>query len=200
MSNKTTPQPTPSTSKAGATKNLQSNDPTTIQAVNLNHVVYPLEDTNAIKDVMYSNHTFYKSFRGVNIPFASVDNKAISGSNNPVDSNSLFQEKQTRENEIEQLSNTIEQLSNTIANCLALPAITNLNITITSSGVGRLYTQSFASTATNAPVATAGFVMTHCMSTTSAMQTAYCGKQIFTRTLSGTTWSAWVAMWNTEES
>ena len=86
------------------------------------------------------------------------------------------------------------------ANSLALPAITNLNVTIASSNVGRLYTQSFASTATNAPVATDGFVMTHCMSTTSAMQTVYCGKQIFTRTLSGTTWSAWTAMWNTEES
>ena len=86
------------------------------------------------------------------------------------------------------------------ANSLALPAIIDLNVTVNSSDVGRLYTHSFASTATNAPVATAGFVMTHCMSTTSTMQTAYCGKQIFTRTLSGTTWSAWSAMWNTEES
>ena len=86
------------------------------------------------------------------------------------------------------------------ANSLALPTITNLNVTIDSSNVGRLYTHSFASTATNAPVATDGFVMTHYISTTSAMQTAYCGKQIFTRELSGTTWSTWTAMWNTEES
>ena len=89
----------------------------------------------------------------------------------------------------------ISNISNTSkANSLTLPAITDLNVTIASSNVGRLYTQSFASTATNAPVATDGFVMTHYISTTSAMQTAYCGKQIFTRELSGTTWSAWTAM------
>ena len=113
--------------------------------------------------------------------------------------NSYFGSSKTWSNwqEMANISN-ISNISK--ANSLALPAIIDLNVTVNSSNVGGLYTHSFASTATNAPVATAGFVMTHCMSTTSAMQTAYCGKQIFTRTLSGTTWSAWSAMWNTEES
>ena len=83
---------------------------------------------------------------------------------------------------------------------LAITPASNLNFSLVNENVNRVLFNSFTSTTKNAPVATAGFVMTHCISTTSAVQTAYCGKQIFTRTLSGTTWSDWVAMWNTEES
>ena len=86
------------------------------------------------------------------------------------------------------------------ASSLALTSASNLNLSLADENVNRVLFHYFASTATNAPVATAGFVITHCMSKTSAVQIAFCGKQIFTRTLSGTTWSAWNAMWNTEES
>ena len=86
------------------------------------------------------------------------------------------------------------------ASSLALTSASNLNLSLVDGNVNRVLFHYFASNATNAPVATAGFVITHCMSTTSAIQIAYCGTQIFTRTLSGTTWSAWNAMWNTEES
>ena len=86
------------------------------------------------------------------------------------------------------------------ASSLALTSASNLNLSLTDGNVNRVLFHYFASTATNAPVAAAGFVITHCMSTTSAVQTAFCGTHIFTRTLSGTTWSAWVAMWNTQES
>ena len=59
---------------------------------------------------------------------------------------------------------------------------------------------TFTSSAINAPVATDGLVITHHLSSTRATQLALCGAQLFTRTYSNSTWSAWTAMWNTEES
>ena len=96
---------------------------------------------------------------------------------------------------------TDNELQTAIANIssLALTPASNLNFSLVNENVNRVLFNYFTSTTENVPVATTGFVITHCISTTSAVQTAYCGKQIFTRTLSGTTWSDWVAMWNTEE-
>ena len=78
------------------------------------------------------------------------------------------------------------------------PYIDTLDIAISSKVSVTMNT--FTSSAINAPVATDGLVITHHLSSTKATQLALCGAQLFTRKLSGTTWSAWTAMWNTEES
>ena len=78
------------------------------------------------------------------------------------------------------------------------PYINTLDIAISSKVSVTMNT--FTSSAINAPVATDGLVITHHLSSTKATQLALCGAQLFTRTYSNSTWSAWVAMWNTEES
>ena len=78
------------------------------------------------------------------------------------------------------------------------PYINTLDIAISSNVSVTMNT--FTSEAINAPIATDGLVITHHLSSTRATQLALCGVQLFTRKLSGTTWSAWNAMWNTEES
>ena len=78
------------------------------------------------------------------------------------------------------------------------PYINTLDIAISSEVSVTMNT--FTSSAINAPVATDGLVITHHLSSTKATQLALCGAQLFTRTYSNSTWSAWVAMWNTEES
>ena len=78
------------------------------------------------------------------------------------------------------------------------PYINTLDIAISSEVSVTMNT--FTSSAINAPVATDGLVITHHLSSTRATQLALCGAQLFTRTYSNSTWSAWTAMWNTEES
>ena len=78
------------------------------------------------------------------------------------------------------------------------PYIDTLDIAISSKVSVTMNT--FTSSAINAPVATDGLVITHHLSSTKATQLALCGAQLFTRTYSNSTWSAWTAMWNTEES
>ena len=78
------------------------------------------------------------------------------------------------------------------------PYIDTLDIAISSEVSVTMNT--FTSNAINAPVATDGLVITHHLSSTKATQLALCGAQLFTRTYSNSTWSAWTAMWNTEES
>ena len=78
------------------------------------------------------------------------------------------------------------------------PYIDTLDIAISSKVSVTMNT--FTSNAINAPVATDGLVITHHLSSTKATQLALCGAQLFTRTYSNSTWSAWTAMWNTEES
>ena len=78
------------------------------------------------------------------------------------------------------------------------PYINTLDIAISSDVSVTMNT--FTSNAINAPVATDGLVITHHLSSTKATQLALCGAQLFTRTYSNSTWSAWTAMWNTEES
>ena len=78
------------------------------------------------------------------------------------------------------------------------PYIDTLDIAISSKVSVTMNT--FTSSAINAPVATDGLVITHHLSSTKATQLALCGAQLFTRTYSNSTWSAWSAMRNTEES
>ena len=78
------------------------------------------------------------------------------------------------------------------------PYINTLDIAISSKVSVTMNT--FTSSAINAPVATDGLVITHHLSSTRATQLALCGAQLFTRTYSNSTWSAWNAMWNTQES
>ena len=78
------------------------------------------------------------------------------------------------------------------------PYIDTLDIAISSEV--RVTMNTFTSNAINAPVATDGLVITHHLSSTKATQLALCGAKLFTRTYSNSTWSAWTAMWNTEES
>ena len=78
------------------------------------------------------------------------------------------------------------------------PYINTLDIAISSEVSVTMNT--FTSNAINAPVAIDGLVITHHLSSTRATQLALCGAQLFTRTYSNSTWSAWNAMWNTQES
>ena len=69
------------------------------------------------------------------------------------------------------------------------PYIDTLDIAISSEVSVTMDT--FTSSAINAPVADDGLVITHHLSSTKATQLALCGAQLFTRTYSNSTWSAW---------
>ena len=107
----------------------------------------------------------------------------------------ISEETANRESADNELQTAIDNVSS-----LALIPVSNLNFSLNNENVNRVLFNYFTSATENTPVATTGFVMTHCISTTNASQLALCGKQTFTRTYSNGTWSDWVAMWNTEES